>query len=107
MGDEFCQRPVSSRQAMNVVIIYLGLRKHINQPAADRAVGAASNQIVGVLRSHHLHRVYWMGMSSSRQWRLEDGEVLGTCVPEQDLSGVCTTEYQIGVEWRECHRQHV
>ena len=78
---------------MNVVIIYLGLRKHINQPAADRAVGAASNQIVGVLRSHHLHRIHRVCMSGSGQWCLEDRQVLGPRIPEQDLSGVCTTEY--------------
>lgn len=66
--------------------IYLGLSQHIHQPTAHQPVRAAGDQVMGVLGSNHLHRVYGVCVTSSRQRSLQDGQVLGSRVPQEDLT---------------------
>ena len=48
-----------------------------------------------------LHSIDGMCMSSCRKWRLQDRQVFRPSVPQQDLSGIRTTEHKVCVERRE------
>jgi len=43
---------------------HLRLSKHVNEPTANRAIRTTRDQIVCILRSNHLHRIHWVGVSS-------------------------------------------
>lgn len=71
----------------------LGLRKHINEPTADSTIGAARDQIVGVLGADHLDCINWMGMPSCRQGGLQDRQMFRPIIPKQNLTGIGASKY--------------
>lgn len=86
---------------------HLWLGKHICQPGTDQTVRTRRDEVIGILRAHHLHRVDGVGVACSRQRRLEHGKVLCACVPEEDLAGVRPAENQGRVEGGESHGEDV
>ena len=62
---------------------------------------------MGVLGSDHLHGVDGVCVTSSRQRRLKDGQVLGSHVPEENLTGVGSAKYQIRVEGGESNGEYI
>lgn len=78
------------------------LSEHICEPATDKSVCTARDEIVGVLGTDHLHPVDRVRVSSCRKRCLEYWKVFRSCVPEQYLTRVGTTEDQSRVVWREC-----
>lgn len=96
-----CDRPRTGRPTD------LRLCEHVDEPAAHGPVGAAGDEIVGVLGSDDLHGVYGVGVSGGRERGLEDRKMLGPCVPEQDLSRVRATKDEVGVKGRTGDGEHV
>ena len=86
---------------------HLRLSKHIHQPTAHHPIRTARNQIVRILRPHHLHRVDRMGVARRGEWRLQHWEMLRPRVPQQDLARVRAAEDEVGVEGGECDGEYV
>ncbi len=85
----------------------MGLGEHVDCPAADDAVGGAGDDVVCVLCADYVDGVDWMGVTGSGEGCSLDWGGFGTCVPEQNLSAVCATNDEIGMEWGEFGREDV
>lgn len=62
---------------------------------------------MGILGADHRERIDWMGVATSGQRGLEDGQGLGASVPEDDLTRIRAADDVGGVEVREHNGQDV
>lgn len=90
---------VSWRDAVQGGYTDTRLSQSVNMPPANQTIRARADEIMGVLGAHHLHGIDGVGVSFSRKRGLANWEVFRACVPHQDLTRVCPTEDQVGMEW--------
>jgi hypothetical protein len=92
----------------------LRLGEHVDCPATEDAVGAGGEDVVGILRADEGDRVDGVGVAEvvgAGERRFLDGGApiaeVGARVPEQDLTAVGATDYEVRVEGGESSGQDV
>ena len=85
--------------------IFLGLRQHINRPAADNTVRRRCQDIMRVLRADYRNAVNWMSVSRASErcllHRCTSACARRASVPQQNLAGIRAANNEIWVERRE------